>query len=166
MCLFTLQDKPFVAEENIVCYKCVDITKCGIFYSPVIGRNIPDDVISGKRLYRAKGIFRRAHIHKYYPWLHEVGKGWIHTCTSSPVYYVSAPQIWFECVIPKGTKYWKSEDGEEYASRSIRFVKPCEGQIRALYADCIGGARLPTEEELSGIVGSLERTKEFFKKFA
>ena len=33
MCLLTLQDKPFVAENDIVCYKCVDITKYGVFYA-------------------------------------------------------------------------------------------------------------------------------------
>jgi hypothetical protein len=35
-----------------------------------------------------------------------------------------------------------------------------------LYADCIGGARFPTEDELSVIVGSIEQTKKFFKMFA
>ena len=67
-------------------------------------------------------------------------------------------------MIPKGAEYWKSKDGNEYASRSIRFMKPCEGQIRALFSERMG--RFPAEDELSVIVGSVEQTKKFFKAFA
>ena len=165
MCLVTFQDKPFVAEEDIVCYKRVVINKYGNFVSPAIKRKIPDAVMSGKRLYRARGIFRHAHKDIVFRWLNIVGRGWIHTYTTTPIFFHANDGVWFECVIPKGAEYWKSKDGNEYASRSIRFVKPCEDQIRALYADCIGGARFPTEEELSDIAGSIKRTKEFFKKF-
>lgn len=168
MCLFTLQDKPFVAEEDIVCFKNLAIDKNASFVTPVIGRRIPDAVISGRRLYRARGLFRCRHKLSDFPLLNfnVVDKGWIHTYTASPTFFDEENGVWFECVIPKGTKFWKSKDGEEYASRSIRFVKPCEEQIRALYADCIGGARCPTEDELSDIVGSIKNTKGFFKNLA
>ena len=164
MCLYTLQKKPFVAIADIVCYKKVKINKDASFASPIMMRKISDAVISGRRLYRARGLFRCRHKSSYFHYI--VDKGWIHTYTASPTFFDEEKGVWFECVIPRGTKFWKSNDGEEFASRSIRFVKPLEEQIRALYADCIGGARCPTEEELSDIVGSLERTKEFFKKFA
>lgn len=164
MCLLTLQDKPFVAEKDIVCYKRLVLNKSDRFVTPVIGRNIQDAVISGRRLYKARGIFMRSHKSSYFPYLNVVDKGWIHTFTTSPTFFNEEKGVWFECVIPKGTKFWKSNDGEEYASRSIRFVKLYEDQIRALYADCFGGARCPTEDELSDIVGSIKRTKEFFKK--
>lgn len=166
MCLYTIQDKPFVAEEDIVCYKRLVLNKSDIFVTPVIGRKIPDAVISGRRLYRARGMFRRVNESPAFPYLNVVDRGWIHTYTASPTFFDEEKGVWFECVIPKGTKYWKSKDGEEYASRYIRFVKPCEDQIRALYADCIGGARCPTEDELSDIVGSIKNTKEFFKNLA
>lgn len=166
MCLVTFQNKPFVAEKDIVCYKRVVINKYSNFVSPVIKRKIPDAVMSGKRLYRARGLFRHAYIHPAFPWVSIVDKGWIHTYANEPYFFENKNMVWFECVIPNGTKYWKSEDGHEYASSYIRFVKPCEEQIRAFYADCIGGSRCPTEYELSDIVGSLERTKRFFKNLA
>ena len=166
MCLITLQDKPFVAENDIVCYKRLVLNKSDMFVTPVIGRKIPDAVISGRRLYKARGLFRRAHEYDFMPWLTEVGKGWIHTYTAAPTFFDEEKGVWFECVIPKGTEYWKSKNGEEYASSCIRFVKPCEEQIRVSYADCIGGARCPTEDELSDIVGSIKNTKEFFKNLA
>lgn len=166
MCLCTLQKKPFVAEKDIVCYKALVLNESNKFVTPVIKRNIPDAVISGRRLYRARWLFRRARKSQDFPYLNVVDRGWVHTYSTKPNFFQVSYDVWFECVIPKGTKYWKSEDGEEYASRSIRFIKPCEEQIRALYADYIGGRRFPTEEELSDIVGSIKRTKEFFKKLA
>ena len=120
MCLLTLQDKPFVAEENIVCFKRLVLDENGSFVTPVIRRRIPDAVITGKRLYRARGIFRRAHKDFVFRWLNIVGRGWIHTYTTTPIFFYVNDGVWFECVIPKGAEYWKSKDGNEYASRSIR----------------------------------------------
>ena len=164
MCLITLQDNPFVAENDIVCYKRVVINKFNGFVSPVFKRKIPNAVISGKRLYSGRGIFRRAYRDPVFPWVNIVDRGWIHTYTAAPIFFHGNDGVWFECVIPKGTKYWKSKDRDEYASRSIRFVKPCEEQIRALFSFANG--RFPTKEELSEIVGSIGKAKEFFKKFA
>lgn len=147
MCLYTLQDKPFVAEKDIVCYKELVLDESNKFVTPVMKRNIPDAVITGRRLYRARGLFRRARKSQHFPNINIVDRGWVHTYSKTPNFFQSRRyNVWFECVIPKGTKYWKSQDGVEYASRSIRFVKPLDGQISVLYADCIG--------------------KEFFKKFA
>jgi hypothetical protein len=166
MCLYTRQDEPFVAEEDIVCYKRLVLNKSDMFVTPVIGRKIPDAVISGRRLYRARGIFRCAYRDPVFPWVNIVDRGWVHTYTSTPIFFYGDDGVWFECVIPKGTKYWKSKNGNEYASSSIRFVKPCEKQIYALFSEVMG--RFPAEHELSlsDIVGSLERTKEFFKNLA
>lgn len=165
MCLYTFQDKPFVAEDDIVCYKRVEINKYGSFVSPVFKRWIPDAVMFGKRLYRARGIFRRAHIDPVFPWVTIVDRGWIHTYANEPYFFENETGIvWSECVIPKGTKYWKSKDGDEYASSNIRFVKPCEKQIRALFSERMG--RFPAEDELSVIVDSIGQTKKFFKNLA
>lgn len=164
MCLFTLQDKPFVAENDIVCYKRVGINKFNGFVSPVFKRKIPDGVISGKRLYWARGIFRRAYRDPVLTWVNVVDRGWIHTYTATPFFFHVYDGVWFECVIPKGTKYWKSQNGDEYASRSIRFVKLCDKQICCLFSFANG--RFPTEEELSEIVGSIGKAKKFFKAFA
>lgn len=164
MCLYTLQDKPFVAEEDIVCYKRLVLNESDRFVTPVIGRKIPDAVISGRRLYKAMGLFRRVYVSPAFPFLNVVDRGWIHTYTTTLNLFHRDDGVLFECVIPKGTKYWKSKDGNEYASSSIRFVKPCEKQIRALFSERMG--RFPTEDELSEIVGSIEQTKKFFKTFA
>lgn len=163
MCLVTFQDKPFVAESDIVCYKRLVLNKNDRFVSSVIGRKIPDAVISGKRLYKARGLFRRLYIDSIFPCVNIVDKGWVHTYANEP-YFDKYTGIVFQSVIPKGTEYWKSKDGEEYASRSIRFVKPCEKQIYALFSERMG--RFPAEDELSVIVGSIEQTKKFFKTFA
>ena len=164
MCLITFQDEPFVAEEDIVCFKRLVLDKNNRFVTPVIKRKIQGVVISGKRLYRARGIFRRAYIDPVFPWDTIVDRGWIHTYTVTPIFFHGNDGVWFECVIPKGTKYWKSNNGKEYASSSIRFVKPCEKQIYALFSERMG--RFPAEDELSVIVGSIEQTKKFFKTFA
>lgn len=166
MCLFTVQDKPFVAENDIVCFKRLVLYKNNRFVTPVIGRKIKNAVISGKRLYRARGIFRRAYIDPVFRWVTIVDRGWIHTYTNKPYFFKNENTdiVWFECVIPKGTKCWKSIDGKTYASSYIRFIKPCEEQIRALFSERMG--RFPVEDELSVIVGSIEQTKKFFKAFA
>ena len=85
MCLLTFQDKPFVAENDIVCYKRLVLNKNDRFVTPVIGRKIPDAVISGRRLYRARGIFRRTYRDPVFPWVNIVDRGWIHTYTATPI---------------------------------------------------------------------------------
>ena len=162
MCLISITGKK-IAERNIACYKVLYYWN-GKYYTPVMHKKVKDAVISGRRLYRARGIFRRVYKSLVFPYFNVVDRGWIHTYTTILNFFHGDNGVWFECVIPKGTKYWKSKFGNEYASRHIRFVKPCEEQIRTLFAERMG--RFPEEDELSVIVGSIEQTKKFFKAFA
>lgn len=120
MCIFSVTGEK-VAESDIVCYKQMRCLR-GVVVSPLIGRFVSKRVLMGKRLYRARGIecvnvkgldggafvdggFVYSYVRKC-----NVVDNWMDF-------------IGYECVIPAGTRYWESYDGEIYASKSLRFVK-------------------------------------------
>ena len=76
-------------------------------------------VLTGRRLMKARG--GREIISCLYQ--HVVKGGYIHTYKHVPPFYYNIGDFVFECVIPKGEEYFESDDGREYASRSIRFVR-------------------------------------------
>lgn len=123
MCLVSKNNKPLIAEDDIVCYKML-VRGNGFFCkwkTPIIGMRVRNGVLSGRRLMKACGerkiIGTRLNDNSIE---YEVSGGFIHTYRVS--YYKCAGLYMFECVIPKGEEYYKSYDGTEYASRSIRFV--------------------------------------------
>ena len=127
MCLSTKQAYPFIAEEEIVCYKLIE-KKRNLFgwkwVTPFKGFRVSKSVVSGKRLLRARG--RRIYYRHIFGNL--IGGGYIHTFSNNE-YEKDAYEIMsvagyhlFECVIPVGTEYYVSDTEQEYASRSIRFV--------------------------------------------
>lgn len=128
MCLTTKQVYPFMTGEDIVCYKLIE-KKRSLFgwkwITPHQGFRVSKSVVSGKRLFRARG--RR--IYYRYNLANIIGGGYIHTFSNNKYakgVYESIPFAGyhlFECVIPMGTEYYVSDTEQEYASRSIRFVR-------------------------------------------
>lgn len=126
MCLVSKTDKPLIAEDDIVCYKILD--RCDSFSceyrTPFMGMKVRNAVLTGRCLMKARG--KREIIRAYLgnnSYRYEVNGGYIHTYKHVPFYSYDIGDIVFECVIPKGEEYYKSYDGTEYASRSIRFIK-------------------------------------------
>ena len=127
MCLTTKQVYPFIAKEEIVCYKLIE-EKRNLFgwkwVTPYQYFRVSKSMVAGKRLLRARGR-RRYYSHIFG---NLVGGGYIHTFSNNKyakdVYETMSVAGYhlFECVIPVGTEYYVSDDKQEYASRSIRFI--------------------------------------------
>lgn len=118
MCLYSTTGKK-IAERDIVCYKALSYMN-GVHYTPCRFKIVKDAVLSGRRLLRG-GLFRKKEIHGDNT---VISGGYIHVATN-----VKWLRIWynasrhFKCIIPKGTEYWVSKDGNEMAARKIRFVE-------------------------------------------
>jgi hypothetical protein len=122
-------DKPRIAEEDIICYKVLCKSN-GVFGSkwvtPITEMSIRNAVLTGRRLMKARGEREIIGLYLNDNYIYAVAGGYIHTYKQVPPFppfYYKIGDIVFECVIPKGEEYFKSVDGHEYASRSIRFVK-------------------------------------------
>ncbi len=132
MCLRIKERKQLTATHPITVYKIV-LQLDNDFYTPFIYTPLLPETLQGLKLFEAKG---NAHvIRDGLAFL--VSNGTIHTyANASDAFYTAdfynrtigelQHHIVYECVIPKGTKYY-SGIGEgkrhEYASKSIRFVK-------------------------------------------
>ena len=127
MCLLSDTDIPKIAQEDIVCYKVL-IKVSGIKALFGKGYLTPwcDTKVRPKGLFKAKGgksILRNC----FKPGTYDVGRGFIHTYTGLdgsriPKNLIGGHRM-FECIIPKGTEYFVSIDGEEYASDCIIFKR-------------------------------------------
>lgn len=115
MCLTTKTKKVSIAEDNIVCYKVVMLCSDGEFSTPFQKAVISKAIISGKSPFFASGDKEIT----YWPIVDEytVGQGYIHTYENlvSAVRFCKSEVMWenidvsyciFECMIPKGTKYY------------------------------------------------------------
>ncbi len=121
MCLRSKSDEYLVADEDIPCYKVLVEYGVNKYSTPTIGALVPDDVLAGTRLMVASGD---EDIHLDFG-CYSVGGGFIHSyakLTLAMTYSLGYRAI-FNCVIPKGERYFVSSDGTQYASKSIRFVK-------------------------------------------
>lgn len=122
MCLRTKEKDPFVATEDIVCYKCYFRTKNKFVYKPICypftGRKL---VCFNGRTVRAKG---KKNIWKENG-LYGIDVGFIHTYTIEQLYdlHMSSRFAIWKAIIPKGTKYYKSIDGKEYCSEKIKLIE-------------------------------------------
>lgn len=130
MCLVSKDGKK-KASCDIVCYKVVCHGKfSGHWWAPKTLVSIPNDVISGNRVYWAYGEPNVVFCSNL---MYRVGCGYIHVykeladiclrtfhCNSNLRY--SEKQV-YECIIKKGTEYWESFDGSELCARKIRFVR-------------------------------------------
>lgn len=145
MCLYLKSIKPKIAKRDIVCYKILNRTSCFNWdtheveymyttpyqHTPI--NSVNDDIIKGIRCFEPDSS--TPHISsssdlfclKGFKWTMRGG------CIHSYRYKKDAnfmindfEQVIFECVIPKGTEYYKGIDAigqENYASKKIRFVK-------------------------------------------
>jgi hypothetical protein len=125
MCLFK-DDKyhphcrPLIAEEDIVCYKQVDRCPCGLYATPYTDTIIPTECIENKVPFKAKidKIFKFFCDHILGTTL-IVDDGFIHVYK-----YPQYQRGWttFECIIPKGTKYFVGLRGD-LAAKEIIFLE-------------------------------------------
>lgn len=124
MCLFK-NDKyhphscPLIAKEDIVCYKQVFRNIDGTYKTPYTNTLIPTECVENKVPFKAK-IDKKFKFFCY----HVLGTslivndGFIHVY-KHPQYQLG--WITFECIIPKGTKYFIGIKGD-LAARKIIFL--------------------------------------------
>jgi len=138
MCLITNNKKPLVAQEDIKCYKLL-LYYMGKYISPYIHIDYTKEV-STNGFMRAKGVSKptRAnskdnyHIHGgYVHCFMDNTNGLLELCsmTSLQVRYYDDVRTYptnysyqiFECLIPKGTKYYANEIGGQIAGKTVKF---------------------------------------------
>lgn len=133
MCLWIKNKKMLVAEEDIVCYKTLRKLSDG-YYTAYVGTLVPENVINGSDLFKAEGLLKlekNEHYKNRTHYKYNTEGGLIHSyaCKEDPFEtneHYNFDDTIFECVIPKGTKYYVGLfDGgsKSYASECIRFVK-------------------------------------------
>lgn len=122
-------NRPLIAKEDIVCYKRLCVGWDNRIATPHTHMPIPIKCLQKNQ--RKRVPFKAEILNKFrFIWRHVLGfsniveDGFIHTYSSRPSY---CNIFWgdriFQCIIPKGTKYFIGEDGEEYASEQIMFGK-------------------------------------------
>ena len=127
MCLFKDKkhhpfNKPLIAKEDIVCYKQLETSHFTDGYvTPCTYSVVPAECLKKKVPFKAKILNKFEFI-----WRHVLGfsnivtDGFIHTHVYVPgrsfLYYN------FQCIIPKGTKYFIGNN-DDYASEQIIFLK-------------------------------------------
>lgn len=127
MCLVSDTDIPKIAQEDIMCYKAlIKVSSIKALFGKGYATPWLETKVRPKGLFKAKGeksIFRNC----FKPGTYDIGRGFIHTYTGLdgskvPKNLVGDHRM-FECIIPKGTEYFVSIDGEEYASDCIIFKR-------------------------------------------
>jgi hypothetical protein len=127
MCLFKAKglhpfNRPLIAEEDIVCYKQLDISRFTNGYiTPCTYSVVPAECLEKKVPFKAEILNKFMFI-----WRHVLGfsnmvtDGFIHSHV-----YIPFPSFFyctFECIIPKGTKYFIGTN-DDYASEQIIFLR-------------------------------------------
>lgn len=153
MCLHSIKGKPSIAKRDIVCYKVLQQHQCNFnpnhtyIVTPFQHCEIVDTQLNGSSPIKAKfypitSVPYQNNSRLLYSW--DVGEGYIHTYRSKRAakkaifaYSLDSDllnpnwneQNWvtygviYECIIPKGTKYYKGIDDADircYASEEIR----------------------------------------------
>lgn len=114
-----------VAHVDIPCVKVL-VRKFGIHYTPYYLKRVFRIVLCGIFPMRARGkgdvVYGTAS--KF------VNGGFVHVYASMAdcihwewLRYDGGMIEFYDCVIPKGTRYWMSDDGFQYATKKIRFVR-------------------------------------------
>ena len=117
-------NRPLIAEEDIVCYKQLYVDYKGETFTPYTSILVPTKCIQKNKKKRVP--FKAEILNKWeFIWRHVFGfsnvvaDGFIHTFSSAPLYCsLGWGDRVFQCIIPKGTKYFIGLDGE-YASEQI-----------------------------------------------
>ena len=125
MCLFKARgvhplNRPLIAEKDIICYKKLQQVGNDAYVTPCTDTQIPIECIQDKVPFKAEILHKIIFI-----WRHILGfsdcveDGFIHTFKEDDVY---SSYIVFECIIPKGTKYFIGTN-DDYASEQIIFIR-------------------------------------------
>lgn len=146
MCLFVKNNNVKVAKKDIVCYKVLKYMKSSnsptgtILCTPFANQMVSEEIVNGNFDFEAVGTpkIEQENDNEY-----SISEGYIHTCADKEsadavylqcVYYhesycANKFEI-YECVIPKGTRYYEGVLSHDklisrasYASEKIRFVK-------------------------------------------
>lgn len=121
MCLYTNNIEPKIAEEDIPCYK--ELVCSGKRYItpfmqlPVFRSN--SNRISGKRVVAKPRRKVNWFSCRYTGCRYGIDKGAIHVYSKYNGDRCVINSEVFEAYIPKGTKYWVSVDGTQYAAKKI-----------------------------------------------
>lgn len=125
MCLFKdnkyhPNDRPLIAEKDIVCYKQVDRCSCGLYKTPYTNTIIPTECIKNKVPFKAKIVNKfRFFCYHILGTTSIVGDGFIHVYDYPPYQF---GWMTFKCIIPKGTKYFIGLR-EDLAAKEIIFLE-------------------------------------------
>ena len=125
MCLFKSlvlhpHNRPLIADRDIICYKKVKQVGKNAYITPCTNAPIPIECIQNKVPFEAQILSKFKFI-----WRHVFGfgrfveDGFIHTYQEDNGWRICEV---FECIIPKGTKYFVGVQGD-YASEKIIFLK-------------------------------------------
>ena len=136
MCLISKYKKAFIADEDIYCYKILSMNSRGEYRTHYLKQPVNDSIINGNETFKAIGdeeIVKQQY-KSIFSYRYHIGKGFIHTYDRKRAIvqrcnWHSLYNKIFECVIPKGTKYYMGEN-DDYASKEIRFIR--EVPIREL----------------------------------
>lgn len=130
MCLYSKKLFPKRAEKDIICYKYLTYkdpcTNDPTLVTPVAKTKVTEDQLRGKVPFKAGfslGLVRIAFdINNSI--IFGISRGWIHTCkyNNNPT-SLKYHSVTYKCIIPKGTLYYESVFGSEYASKEIKFIK-------------------------------------------
>lgn len=138
MCLWIKDKKALIAEKDIVCYKKLEELKrangeIAYYITPYMFSSVDTDMVSGKKPFKAKCIGyggahrrRKGASDKHPEYNYTIESGYIHTYQG---FKAACDGLYesehiFECIIPKGTKYYAGIfDGgaPSYASKEIVF---------------------------------------------
>ena len=116
-----------VAEEDIPVVKYLRKVDDGGYETPCQWEYVHESEISGFMPFVARGmeVVRRTFEKDKL----EVSGGFVHSfregSLEAALFNLRGELECFRCVIPKGTRYWVSETEQEYASKSLKFVKKC-----------------------------------------
>lgn len=128
MCLYTKQRQQKTAETDKTVFKVIVLRNSQAF-TPYVDEPIPYETLNGQRAFKAKGKTKK--LRDFFGFSIEGGS--IHTYALASDAWYSAPYASefgqpavYECIIPKGTKYYYGYTygkTPSYASKQIRFVK-------------------------------------------
>lgn len=119
MCLYTENREPFLAKEDIICYKILRRTRFPSIYKTPVMETLVIKFPYIKSVLKAEGIQKVIRMPCPED-IFEVSEGFIHTYK-----YMESALSWikcrgyvvFVCTIPKGTRYYECDN--MYASEKI-----------------------------------------------
>lgn len=128
MCLYTKNREPFLAKEDIVCYKVLIKTKIPCVYKTPVTRTRFTKFPLIKKNFKAEGDRKVVKIPLSVGIYFEISIGFIHThknvesikCWINSMLVCGDNYVIFKCIIPKGTYYYENET--EYASERIEIL--------------------------------------------